>query len=63
VLSLRPCRSVDIAAAQLIAREAGGAVAFGELELDQADLGLEARYAVCAAAGEQSLAVIRNASG
>lgn len=63
MLSLRPCRSVDIAAAQLIAREAGGAVVFGELELDQADLGLEARYAVCAAAGEQSLAVIRNASG
>ena len=27
MLSLRPCRSVDIAAAQLIAREAGGAVA------------------------------------
>jgi myo-inositol-1(or 4)-monophosphatase len=63
MLSLRPCRSVDIAAAQLIAREAGGAVAFGELELDEADLGLDARYAVCAAAGEQGLAVIRNASG
>ena len=63
MLSLRPCRSVDIAAAQLIAREAGGTVAFGELELDQADLGLDARYAVCAAAGEQGLAVIRNASG
>jgi myo-inositol-1(or 4)-monophosphatase len=29
MLSLRPCRSVDAAAAQLIAREAGGAVAFG----------------------------------
>ena len=31
MLSLRPCRSVDAAAAQLIVREAGGAVAFGEL--------------------------------
>ena len=29
-LSLRPCRSVDAAAAQLIVREAGGAVAFGD---------------------------------
>ena len=32
MLSLRPCRSVDAAAAQLIVREAGGAVAFGDLE-------------------------------
>ena len=30
MLSLRPCRSVDAAAAQLIVREAGGAVAFGD---------------------------------
>ena len=29
-LSLRPCRSVDAAAAQLIVREAGGAVSFGD---------------------------------
>ena len=34
MLSLRPCRSVDAAAAQLIVREAGGAVAFGDLALD-----------------------------
>ena len=33
MLSLRPCRSVDAAAAQLIVREAGGAVAFGDLGL------------------------------
>ena len=31
MLSLRPCRSVDAAAAQLFVREAGGAVAFGDL--------------------------------
>ncbi len=63
MLSLRPCRSVDIAAAQLIVREAGGALAFGELALEQADLGLEARYPILAAAGEQGLATVRNAFG
>ncbi len=63
MLSLRPCRSVDIAAAQLIAREAGGFVAFGDLELSEADLGLDARYPIAAAAGRQGLATIRNASG
>ena len=61
MLSLRPCRSVDIAAAQLIVREAGGGVAFGELDLAGADLGLEARYPIAAAAGEQGMALIRNA--
>jgi myo-inositol-1(or 4)-monophosphatase len=62
MLALRPCRSVDIAAAQLIAREAGGAVAFEGLALSEAGLGLGARYPIAAAAGEQSLAVVRNAS-
>jgi myo-inositol-1(or 4)-monophosphatase len=61
MLSLRPCRSVDIAAAQLIVREAGGSLAFGELSLEEADLSLEARYPIMAAAGEQGLATIRNA--
>jgi len=61
MLSLRPCRSVDIAAAQLIVREAGGALAFGDLPLDQADLGLDARYPIAAAAGPQGLATIRKA--
>lgn len=63
MLSLRPCRSVDIAAAQLIVREAGGALAFGELGLEEADLGLDARYPILAAAGEQGLATVRNAFG
>lgn len=62
MLSLRPCRSVDAAAAQLIVREAGGAVAFGDLELSEAGLGLEARYPIAAAAGERSLATIRSAA-
>jgi myo-inositol-1(or 4)-monophosphatase len=63
MLSLRPCRSVDIAAAQLIVREAGGRAAFGELGLDEVDLGLDARYPIAAAAGGQGLALIRNAMG
>lgn len=63
MLSLRPCRSVDAAAAQLIVREAGGFVAFGDLGLDEADLGLDARYPIAAAAGERGLDLIRNGSG
>jgi myo-inositol-1(or 4)-monophosphatase len=59
MLSLRPCRSVDIAAAQLIAREAGGLVAFGDLEAADADLGIGARYPVGVAAGELSLGTVR----
>jgi myo-inositol-1(or 4)-monophosphatase len=61
MLSLRPCRSVDAAAAQLIAREAGGLVAFGDLPLDGASLGLDARYPIAAARGPDALAVIRAA--
>jgi myo-inositol-1(or 4)-monophosphatase len=61
MVGLRPCRSVDIAAAQLIAREAGGLVAFGELELDQASLGLDVRYPIVAAAGPRGLAIAASA--
>jgi myo-inositol-1(or 4)-monophosphatase len=49
MLSARPCRSVDAAAGQLIAREAGAAVAFGSPDLEQAPLSLDARYPVAAA--------------
>jgi myo-inositol-1(or 4)-monophosphatase len=63
MLSLRPCRSVDIAAAQLILREAGGVLTFGELGLGEASLGLDARYPIAVAAGEQGLKIIRNAMG
>jgi myo-inositol-1(or 4)-monophosphatase len=59
--SPRPCRSVDVAAAQLIVREAGGLFAFGELALEEADLGLDARYPVLAAAGERGMAIVRDA--
>jgi len=61
MLSLRPCRSVDAAAAQLIVREAGGEVAFGETPLDQAPLGLDARYPVAASAGPGGMAIARAA--
>jgi myo-inositol-1(or 4)-monophosphatase len=61
MLSLRLCRSVDIAAAQLIAREAGAAVAFGDLRPEDVGLGLDARFPIAAAAGEKGLATIRNA--
>jgi myo-inositol-1(or 4)-monophosphatase len=57
--SPRPCRSVDAAAAQLIVREAGGTVAFDDLPLEKAGLGLDARYTMAAAAGARGLATIR----
>ena len=61
MLSLRSCRSVDAAAAQLIVREAGGAAAFGDGELSEALLDLESRYPMAAANGEQGLATVRAA--
>jgi myo-inositol-1(or 4)-monophosphatase len=61
MLSLRSCRSVDAAAAQLIVREAGGAVAFGEDGLAGAVLDLEARYPMAAANSEAGLATVRSA--
>ena len=48
MISARKTRSVDVAAAQLIAREAGASIRLGELELADADLGLDARYALAA---------------
>ncbi len=61
MLSLRDCRSVDAAAAQLIVREAGGAVAFGGLDLAEAPLDLEVRYPIAAARSEAALATVRAA--
>ena len=49
MMSTRRCRSVDAAAGQLILREAGGALAFGEAELSATPLGLDARYHLAAA--------------
>jgi myo-inositol-1(or 4)-monophosphatase len=61
MLSLRSCRSVDAAAAQLIVREAGGDVAFGAGELSEAQLDLESRYPMAAANSEDALATVRSA--
>ena len=61
MLSLRSCRSVDAAAAQLIVREAGGAVSFGDGDLSEAMLDLESRYPMAAGNGESSLATVRAA--
>jgi myo-inositol-1(or 4)-monophosphatase len=61
MLSLHSCRSVDAAAAQLIVREAGGSVAFGDGELSEAMLDLESRYPMAAASSEDGLAMMRTA--
>jgi myo-inositol-1(or 4)-monophosphatase len=61
MLSLRSCRSVDAAAAQLIVREAGGAVSFGDGDLTEALLDLDSRYPIAAANGEDGLATVRAA--
>src|SRR3954469_10367269 len=61
MLILRSCRSVDAAAAQLIVREAGGSVAFGEDDLAEALLDLDARYPMAAANSEDGLAMMRSA--
>lgn len=61
MLSARPCRSVDAAAGQLIVAEAGGVAAFAGFELDQADLGLDARYAVLAGRDAEMLETVRDA--
>jgi myo-inositol-1(or 4)-monophosphatase len=61
MLSLRSCRSVDAAAAQLIVREAGGAVGFGDDNLSAALLDLESRYPMAAANSEDGLATMRAA--
>jgi myo-inositol-1(or 4)-monophosphatase len=49
MLTTRPCRSVDIAAAQLVAREAGAVVDFPGVGLEGAGLDLDARYQVVSA--------------
>jgi myo-inositol-1(or 4)-monophosphatase len=59
---LRPCRSVDVAAAQLIVREAGGVVRFDDGPLEGAGLGLDERFRIAAAAGERGMEVLRRAT-
>jgi hypothetical protein len=61
MLALRPCRSVDAAAGQLIAREAGAHLAFGELSLEEAGLGIDERYGIAAAASDSGLRMLLEA--
>jgi myo-inositol-1(or 4)-monophosphatase len=61
MIGMRPCRSVDAAAAQLIVREAGGLVSFGDADLERAGLDLDARYPIVAAAGERGMSLLREA--
>ena len=49
MLSTRPCRSVDAAAAQLVLSEAGGVLAFGGGALADTPLDLDARFHVAGA--------------
>ena len=58
MLSGRPVRSVDVAAAQLIAREAGASVEFVDVGLSGAHLGLDARYGDRAALDEEMLGTL-----
>ena len=58
MIAARPSRSVDVAAAQLIAREAGASVKLDELELAEATLDLEARYDVAGGLDEELLGTL-----
>jgi myo-inositol-1(or 4)-monophosphatase len=60
LISLRPMRSVDVAAGQLIVREAGGHVAFPDAGYDGVapGLGLDMRSRVLAATSEPILALL-----
>lgn len=66
MLTARATRSVDAAAGQLIAREAGALVSFGELPLRDASLDLDSRYELAAALdadGLQTLTGIQREAG
>ncbi len=59
MLTAHTSRSVDAAAAQLVAREAGGVVEVDRLALGEASLSLEARYRVFGGLDEEIIATIR----
>ncbi len=61
MLTTRPCRSVDAAAAQLIAAEAGATVSFGDLAPEDAKLDLDARYHVLGARDAGDLEILLDA--
>jgi myo-inositol-1(or 4)-monophosphatase len=61
MMTTRPCRSVDAAAGQLIARTAGATLTFGDGALGEAPLDLSARYDLAAARTTADLGVLREA--
>jgi myo-inositol-1(or 4)-monophosphatase len=61
MITTRNCRSVDAAAGQLVARQAGAALEFAGQALDEAPLDLSARYDVAAARTSDDLRVLRDA--
>ena len=61
MITTRPCRSVDAAAGQLIVRNAGATLSFGDGGLDEAPLDLSARYDLAAARTQADLSVMREA--
>jgi hypothetical protein len=58
MLSARDCRSVDVAAAQLIAGEAGASVKFGDREPSDVGLDLAARFPIAAGLDEEILGTL-----
>ena len=61
IITTRPCRSVDAAAGQLIARAAGASLQFEDGDLADALLDLSARYDVAAARTPADLSILREA--
>jgi myo-inositol-1(or 4)-monophosphatase len=61
MMTTRPCRSVDAAAAQLLVTEAGGVVQFGSQDPSETGLDLESRFDVTAARTAAGLATLREA--
>ena len=61
MFSAHTSRSVDVAAAQLIAREAGAVVELADGELDRVGFRLEDRFTVLGASDPDWLAVLRAA--
>ena len=58
MIATRPTRSVDVAAAQLIVREAGGVIKFEPHDLADVHLDLAARYDLAAALDEEMLGTL-----
>lgn len=61
MISTRPCRSVDAAAAQLLVSEAGGVVEFGSQDPSETWLDLDSRFEIAAARTPGDLAILREA--